>query len=133
MPGKSFTTKSKVLVIDDDNGVRTFLENFLKAKGYTNILVESTGEGALRAVEDEGDIKLALLDVVLPDMNGIDVLRKIKEVSKETKVIMITGHPEEEMVKEAVRAGAHDYIIKPFNMFYLELVLLTKLIQLKLR
>lgn len=133
MPGKSVTTKSKILVVDDDNGVRTFLENFLKAKGYTNILVESTGEGALKAVKDEDNIKLALLDVVLPDMNGMDVLRKIKDVNKDIRVIMITGHPEEEMVKEAVRAGAHDYIIKPFNMFYLELVLLTKLIQLKLR
>lgn len=133
MPGKGFTKDSKVLVIDDDDGVRSFLQNFLKAKGYTNILAESTGEGGLRVVEEEDDIKLVLLDVVLPDMNGIDVLRKIKGANKEIKVIMVTGHPEEEMVKEAVKAGAHDYIIKPFNMFYLELVLLTKLIQLKLR
>lgn len=133
MPGKGFTKESKVLVIDDDSGVRGFLENFLKAKGYNNVLAESTGEGGIRAVEEEADVKLVLLDVILPDMSGIDVLRKIKDVNKEIKVIMVTGHPDEAMVKEAVKAGAHDYIIKPFNMFYLELVLLTKLIQLKLK
>lgn len=133
MPGKGFTKESKVLVIDDDSGVRSFLQNFLKAKGYNNVLAESTGKGGIRAAEEEADVKLVLLDVILPDMSGIDVLRKIKDVNKEIKVIMVTGHPDEAMVKEAVKAGAHDYIIKPFNMFYLELVLLTKLIQLKLR
>lgn len=124
-------TKSgnKILIVDDDKSVRGFLELFLKTKGHTNVITAENGEDAVKMVEKE-DIKLILLDVMLPGINGIEVLRKVKSINKDINVIMITGYPDESKAKEAVKEGVYDYIIKPFDLFYLELILLTKLMQL---
>ena len=125
----NINASSKILVVDDDKTVRGFLELFLKTKGFANVVSAENGEDAIKIVEKE-NIKLILLDVMLPGMNGVEVLRKIKAINKDISVIMITGYPDEEKAKEAIREGVYDYIIKPFDLFYLELILLTKLIQL---
>ena len=125
----NINASSKILVVDDDKTVRGFLELFLKTKGFANIVSAENGEDAVKIVEKE-NVKLILLDVMLPGMNGVEVLRKIKAINKNISVIMITGYPDEEKAKEAIREGVYDYIIKPFDLFYLELILLTKLIQL---
>jgi len=125
----NINASSKILVVDDDKTVRGFLELFLKTKGLTSVVSAESGEEAIKIVERE-DVKLILLDVMLPGMNGVEVLRKIKAINKDISVIMITGYPDEEKAKEAIREGVYDYIIKPFDLFYLELILLTKLIQL---
>ena len=128
----NINASSKILVVDDDKTVRGFLELFLKTKGFANIVSAENGEDAVKIVEKE-NVKLILLDVMLPGMNGVEVLRKIKAINKDISVIMITGYPDEEKAKEAIREGVYDYIIKPFDLFYLELILLTKLIQLGYR
>lgn len=125
----NINASSKILVVDDDKTVRGFLELFLKTKGFANVVSAENGEDAVKIVEKE-NVKLILLDVMLPGMNGVEVLRKIKAINKDISVIMITGYPDEEKAKEAIREGVYDYIIKPFDLFYLELILLTKLIQL---
>jgi len=125
----NINASSKILVVDDDKTVRGFLELFLKTKGFANVVSAENGEDAIKIVEKE-NVKLILLDVMLPGMNGVEVLRKIKAINKDISVIMITGYPDEEKAKEAIREGVYDYIIKPFDLFYLELILLTKLIQL---
>ncbi|MEK6564797.1 MAG: response regulator [Candidatus Omnitrophota bacterium] len=129
MTDVNINASSKILVVDDDKTVRGFLELFLKTKGFANVVSAENGEDAIKIVEKE-NIKLILLDVMLPGMNGVEVLRKIKAINKDISVIMITGYPDEEKAKEAIREGVYDYIIKPFDLFYLELILLTKLIQL---
>lgn len=117
----------KILVVDDDRGVRYFLEKFLKGKGFKRVKSVRTGEEALKIIEKE-DIKLVLLDIKLPGMDGVEVLRKIKELKKDkTGVIMITGFPEEKVAKQTLKEGAYDYIIKPFDLAYLELSILTKI------
>lgn len=118
--------EAKVLIVDDDKSVRDFLARFLKHKGYTSVISVSTGQEALEIIK-KGDIKLALLDIKLPDMDGIEVLRKIKELKKETNVVMITGFPDEDTAKDALKLGAYDYIVKPFDLAYLELCLFTKI------
>ena len=125
----NINASSKILVVDDDKTVRGFLELFLKTKGFADVVSAENGEDAVKIVEKE-NVKLILLDVMLPGMNGVEVLRKIKAINKNISVIMITGYPDEEKAKEAIREGVYDYIIKPFDLFYLELILLTKLIQL---
>jgi len=125
----NINASSKILVVDDDKTVRGFLELFLKTKGFADVVSAENGEDAVKIVEKE-NVKLILLDVMLPGMNGVEVLRKIKAINKDISVIMITGYPDEEKAKEAIREGVYDYIIKPFDLFYLELILLTKLIQL---
>ena len=118
---------SRILIIDDEKSVRDFLELFFKKKGYSNISSVNNGKDGIAAVEKE-DIRLALVDVRMPDMNGLDVLKKIKELKPDTGVIMITGYPEESVAKQAIEKGAFDYIIKPFDLAYLELSVLTKII-----
>jgi len=118
---------AKVLIVDDDKSVRNFLERFLKQKGYLWVWSVTTGKEALEIIQKDG-IKLVLLDIKLPGMDGIEVLRKIKEISKDTDVIMITGFPEEATAKEALKLGAYDYIMKPFDLAYLELCVFTKIV-----
>lgn len=118
--------KNKILIVDDDESVNDFLMKFLQRKGYPAVQSVNTGKDALELIKKE-DIKLVLLDIKLPDMNGIEILSKIKEVKKDVDVVMITGFPEEETAKEALKLGAYDYIMKPFDLAYLELCLFTKI------
>jgi two-component system, NtrC family, response regulator AtoC len=129
---KKAAGENKILIVDDDKLVSDFLERFLRQKEYSLVQSVSSGEAGLEIIKN-GQVGLVFLDVMLPGMNGIEVLRKIKEINKSIGVIMITGYPDEEKAKEAIKLGAYDYIIKPFDLFYLELTLLTKLIQLGYR
>ena len=119
-----------ILIVDDDNTVRDFLRRYLRQKGFIRLFSVGSGEEAIELLKKE-DIKLVFLDVKMPGLNGIDVLRRIKKIAKETGVIMITGYPEEDIVKEAIKEGAYDYIIKPFDLEYLELSLLSKIAMMK--
>ena len=123
---ESVSIEAKVLIVDDDKSVTNFLERFLKQKGYLWVQSVKAGQEALDIIKKE-DIKLVLLDIKLPGIDGIEVLRKIKGIKKDTDVIMITGFPEETTAKEALKLGAYDYIIKPFDLAYLELCVLTKI------
>jgi DNA-binding NtrC family response regulator len=68
------------------------------------------------------------LDIKLPGMDGIEVLREIKKLKRNTGVIMITGFPEKEKAEQAMKEGAFDFIVKPFDLSYLELSVLTKIL-----
>ena len=118
--------ESSILICDDDKSVNDFLERFLRQKGYLSIQSVKTGQAAIEIIKKE-DIKLVLLDIKLPDMDGIETLKKIKEIKKDMNVIMITGFPEEATAREALKLGAYDYIIKPFDLAYLELCVFTKI------
>jgi len=125
---KNIEPKSgKILIVDDDKSVRDFLQLFLKKKGYDQIVLVEKGQDAFSFVEKE-DIKLVLLDIKLPDMDGLEVLRRIKQIKKDTGVIMITGFPEQQKAKQAIQEGAYDFIVKPFDLKYLELSVLTKIL-----
>lgn len=114
--------KNKILIVEDDKSVRDFLERFLRQKGYSQIRMAETGKEALKIVR-KGKIKIVTLDIRLPDVNGIEVLRKMKKMDKDISVIMITAFPDEKLAKEAMEEGACDYIVKPFDLVYLELTL----------
>jgi len=127
MENIAYDRKSKILIIDDDKSVRDFLKIFLTKKGYADV---QSVEGGRRGIEiaQKDNIRLVLLDIKLPDMDGLEVLREIKKIKTDAAVIMITGYPEEEKAKEMLKAGAYDYIVKPFDLEYLELSVLTKFI-----
>jgi len=110
---------SKILIVDDDKNVRSFLERFLKQKGYLDIHTAAGGKEALNIIRGE-KIKLVLLDIKLPDKDGVEVLREMKGISKDINVIMITAFPDEDIAKKAMGDGACDYIVKPFDLAYLE-------------
>lgn len=105
--------KAKLLIVDDEAAVRESLREVLRTDGY-EIDAAETGEKALNAIQ-ENDYDLILLDIRMPGMSGIEVLRKVNQVAPDTKVIMLTGHGTVETAVEALRHGAHDYILKPFS------------------
>jgi len=108
----------RVLVVDDDPNARELLRVYLTAKGYEVVEAETGGEGLRRVREDRPH--LMLLDINLPDISGLDVLREAKALDPALGVIMVTGLQEEEVGREAMQAGAFDYITKPLDLQYLE-------------
>lgn len=112
--------KPVVLLVDDEDTIRLFLEKTLHDEGYEAITA-ATGEEAIeRAVNELPD--LVLLDLKLPDINGIEVLRRVKETVPEMCVIMLTAFGDIETAVSAIKKGAFDFVSKPVN---LEQLLLT--------
>ncbi len=108
----------RVLVVDDDPQARELLRDFLTAKAYEVIEAATGGEGLKRLREERPH--LVLLDINLPDLSGLEVLREAKAIDPTVGVIMVTGVQEEEIGRRAMRDGAFDYITKPLDLQYLE-------------
>ena len=106
--------KAKILVVDDDPNLRKTLSDILRVKGYDNVTA-SSGAEAIAAAEQEA-IGLALIDLMLPDMNGLAAMERIKAVSPLTETIILTGHASMDTAIEATRKGAFSYILKPYQM-----------------
>jgi DNA-binding NtrC family response regulator len=105
--------KGSILVIDDEQEIRESLEQLLKLEGYQADTAASAQEG-LRKIEG-GVFDLALLDISLPDGNGLEVLKSIKRETPETGVIMITAYDSSQMAFQASKEGAESYITKPWD------------------
>ena len=113
--------KQKIMVVDDDEGVRQVLDHALREAGYAVTCVDS-GEKAINAVR-ESPFELVIADMVLPHLDGLEVLKKICSIRPETGVIMITGYASVETAIKAMKMGAVDYVVKPFRMEEVELVI----------
>jgi two-component system, NtrC family, response regulator PilR len=112
---------SRIIVVDDEPGIREFLGMALNKSGY---MVETVADGNEAINRMENNLyDLAVLDIVVPTINGIDVLRAINEKSPETSVIMITAYASHETALEAMKLGACDYIEKPFKINELKKVI----------
>ncbi|MEA3350066.1 MAG: response regulator transcription factor [Chloroflexota bacterium] len=101
----------KILIVDDEKNIRATVTKILEAEGY-DILTAENGAEALSTLEQE-DIDLILLDIRMPDIDGVEVMRKAGELSPETKIILLTGHGSLESAIAALRLKAHDYLLKP--------------------
>ena len=106
--------KCRVLLVDDE---RDFLEVLIRRLGKRNVKVEgvSSGEEALQYLQAK-PIDVAVLDVRMPGMDGITVLREIKKLNPLIEVIMLTGHASLEVALEGMRSGAFDYLMKPADI-----------------
>ena len=107
------TTNTKILVVDDEEVVRLSHVRVLSGENSTVEAVWNAQE-ALRAM-DTKHYDLVLLDVRMPGMDGMSLLKRIKEQWPEAEVIVITGYPEVESAKQAVKLGAYDYLTKPIG------------------
>jgi len=109
--GDKMSEKTNILVVDDNEVVR---QSFLRSLMGAHCKVEAAldGEHALRAMEEQA-FDVVLLDLRMPGMDGMEVLKAIKDKWPETQVVIITGYPSVETAKEAVRLGAHNYLAKP--------------------
>jgi DNA-binding response OmpR family regulator len=100
-----------ILVVDDEEGIRYFLERFLTREGY-QVVTAPSGEAALaRLASTEFDV--VLLDLKMKDIDGLDVLADLRQRWPSTSVIILTAHASLESAVEALRRGAHDYLFKP--------------------
>lgn len=116
---------SKILVVDDEQSMRDFLAIMLKKEGH-EVVTAGNGSDALKAIQAE-IFDLVITDVKMPGMDGIEVLKTIKDISPETVVIMITAFATAETAVEAMKIGAYDYIIKPFKVDELKLIIYNSL------
>lgn len=103
----------RILIADDEPGVRKILEQVLQEDGY-QVMQAADGREALKLFE-ENPYPLVIADIVMPGLNGIELLQHIKQLSSTTQVIIITSHASVETAVEALRCGAYDYLFKPFE------------------
>ena len=104
---------ARVLVVDDEPTLLRALESLLKKKGYDVVGLESPIVATQRLAQEDFDV--ALLDIKMPELSGLELLSAVKHRRPEVEVIMMTGHATVETALAAVRAGAYDYLTKPFD------------------
>ena len=108
----------KVLVVDDEPEVRQVLLEFLSSRGY-DVIPASRGAEAVAIVErDKPD--LVLLDVTMPDMDGVETLQRINAIAPDLAVIMVTANADIGVTSKLLALGAVDYVPKPFDLDYLD-------------
>ncbi len=107
-------SKKKVLIVDDQNGIRILLVEVFSSEGY-EMFQAANGKAALEIISSE-DLDLVLLDMKIPGMNGLDILKQIKRIDHKVKVIMMTAYGELDMIKEATDLGALMHFTKPFDI-----------------
>jgi two-component system response regulator PilR (NtrC family) len=113
--------KDKLLVADDEQSMREFLDIMLKKEGY-KVSLASNGEEVLKLAERD-IFDLILMDIRMPKLDGIAVLKKIKALSPETIVIMITAYASTDTAIRAMKEGAYDYVTKPFKVDEIKLII----------
>ena len=116
---------ARILVVDDEPDAVELLRDFLTGKSY-EVSTAASGEEALKKVKKERP-HLILLDIRMPGMNGLEVLRRVRQIDQEVGVIIVTAVNEEDTGREALKLGAFDFIVKPLNLEYLERSLWTKI------
>ena len=104
----------KVLVLEDEANIRSFVVINLKRAGYETIEAEC-GEQALEQLKANPDIKVALLDIMLPDIDGFEVCRRIRASNNKIGIIMLTARTQEMDKVTGLMTGADDYVTKPFS------------------
>jgi DNA-binding NtrC family response regulator len=108
----------KVLVIDDDRSVRHLIQKGLSSAGYEVVTAETGEEGIQCMLDSPPDV--ALLDIFLPESNGLELFRKLHSLDRKLPVIFITGDTSSSTAIEAMRIGAFDYVAKPINLEQIE-------------
>ena len=111
---KDQSAMKKVLVLEDESSIRSFVVINLKRSGYEPIEAE-TGEQALEELKKNPDVKVALLDVMLPDIDGFEVCRRIRASGSKIGIIMLTAKSQEMDKVTGLMTGADDYVTKPFS------------------
>ena len=104
----------KVLILEDEDNIRSFVVINLKRAGY-EVVEASCGQEALDVLQAQPDISVAILDIMLPDIDGFEVCRRIRATSKQMGIIMLTARTQEMDKVTGLMTGADDYVTKPFS------------------
>jgi two-component system NtrC family response regulator len=121
--------KPKILVIDDEVNMLTLLKRVLGKEGYQVLGAESGKEGVRLAGTET--FSLAIVDVRLPDMDGLNVLKRLKEINPRLPVILISAYPTWEVEEKAKKEGSAGYLTKPLNLKLLKDIVKKNLIEVK--
>ena len=125
MAEKKEPQQKKIVVIDDEPEVCDLLKDFLELNGYQASVANRAADG-LKIIEKESP-DLVLLDIVMPQIDGLECLARIKKIKPDVIVVIISGLQDEKIAKEAIRRGAYDYIAKPFDFTYLRNNVLSRI------
>jgi len=112
-PAKPEHARGRILIVDDEPGARNLLRGMLEDDGY-QIITADDGEEAVE-VYKTAKPEAVLLDVYMPRMDGLAALGQIRRFDPEARVAMLSGMGKQTTVKEAARAGARDFVVKPFD------------------
>lgn len=104
----------KILIVDDAAFMRMMIKDTLKKNGYENLIEAADGELAVQAFKTEKP-DLIIMDITMPNKNGLEALKEIKQLDPNAKIVMCSAMGQESMVVEAIRSGAKDFIVKPFK------------------
>jgi len=111
---------TRILVIDDNQSLVDMVSTFLRGEGYRVLGALSGDEGLKLAILSRPE--LVLLDIGLPEINGLELLTRIRSMNPSARVIMVTGNTDPDLAREAFRLGALAYVDKPFDLGYLKRV-----------
>src|SRR5262245_14475429 len=114
-----------ILIVDDDVDASELLKTFMEQNGMKAIQAYTAQDGLKEFSVKRPDA--VFLDIMLPDANGLDILKEIKSKDKDTPIIMVTGFKDAENVVRAFREGAFDCLLKPYNYDYLKNDILAKI------
>lgn len=118
----------KILVVDDNESIRNLLRDFFTdVKGHT-VFAASNAKEAMEFVTNDHP-EVALLDIMMPEVHGVELLSMIKRAAPDTKVIMITAVDDEDIAREAMEKGAVDYVTKPLELNYLDALVTFQLLE----
>jgi two-component system, NtrC family, response regulator AtoC len=115
--------KERILVVDDEPSIRKYLQTLLEVDGF-EVQAASTGKEALKLVSEGERPDFIILDVLMPEMGGLDTLQEMMRLDRTLNVIMLSCSNEVGTVVEAIRLGAHDYLTKPFEKTELDAAML---------
>ncbi len=105
---------SKIMLVDDAAFMRMMVKKALTANGYSNFVEAQDGTEAVQKYEEEKP-DIVIMDITMPNMDGLQALKKIRELDPNAKVVMCTAMGQESMVVDAIKSGARDFIVKPFD------------------
>lgn len=105
---------AKIMVVDDAAFMRMMLKDTLSKGGYTDICEAADGAEAVQKYKEESP-ELVLMDITMPNMDGLEALKAIKAINPKATVVMCSAMGQETMVIEAIKSGAKDFIVKPFK------------------
>lgn len=108
----------RILVVDDETPVREMLDEYFTTQGYT-VETAASGNAALAAIE-RARPDLVLLDIRMPGIDGVETLRRIRDLDDDIAVIMVTANEDVALARQSVKMGAFDYVAKPIDFAYLD-------------
>ena len=117
--------KPVILIVDDEPDICEMLAKILSKEGY-EVKITTNGKGTLKEVTN-GKVDIVLLDIIMPEQDGIETLRQIKAIRPQIPVIMFTAYVSMSTIRDAMRFGAYDYIAKPFDLESIKKVIKKRL------